>query len=83
MNGAVEAKNYPANPAIAILGVPFDNITPAEASILIGHMLASRLPHYLVKADIDFADGAFSVTGTDRRVGLLDVAARARKASQV
>ena len=26
--------------------------------------------------DISFAEGAFSVTGTDRRVALLDVAAR-------
>ena len=32
------------------------------------------------EADIDFADGAFSVTGTDRDVALLDVAARAREA---
>jgi carbon-monoxide dehydrogenase large subunit len=30
--------------------------------------------------DIDFADGAFSVAGTDRSVGLLDVAAKAREA---
>jgi len=55
MNGAIEPKTYPANPAIAILGVPFDNVTPDEASVLIGHMLASRQPHYLVTADIDFA----------------------------
>jgi carbon-monoxide dehydrogenase large subunit len=32
------------------------------------------------EADIDFADGAFSVTGTDRSVPLLDVAAKAREA---
>ena len=55
MNGVIEPKTYPANPAIAILGVPFDNVTPAEAAVLIGHMLASRQPHYLVTADIDFA----------------------------
>ena len=30
-------------------------------------------------ADIDFADGAFSVAGTDRSVELLDVAAKARQ----
>jgi carbon-monoxide dehydrogenase large subunit len=30
------------------------------------------------EADIGFDDGAFSVLGTDRRVGLLDVAAKAR-----
>src|SRR5579863_2217525 len=55
MNGAVAEKKYPANPAIAILGVPFDNLTPAEATMLVKQMLASRQPHYLVKADIDFA----------------------------
>jgi carbon-monoxide dehydrogenase large subunit len=32
------------------------------------------------EADIDFADGSFSVAGTDRRVALLDVAAKAREA---
>jgi aerobic carbon-monoxide dehydrogenase large subunit len=32
------------------------------------------------EADIDFADGRFKVTGTDRDVALLDVAARAREA---
>ena len=31
------------------------------------------------EADIDFAGGAFSIAGTDRRVGLLDVAAKARE----
>src|SRR5277367_4646960 len=55
MNGAIEPKTYPANPAVAILGVPFDNVTRAEATTLIGQMLASRQPHYLVTADIDFA----------------------------
>ncbi len=32
------------------------------------------------EADIGFDNGAFSVAGTDRRVGLLDVAAKAREA---
>jgi aerobic carbon-monoxide dehydrogenase large subunit len=32
------------------------------------------------ETDIEFADGAFSVTGTDRSVGVLDVAAKAREA---
>ena len=31
------------------------------------------------EADIGFADGAFSITGTDRSVSLLDVAAKARE----
>lgn len=55
MNSGVDTKKYPANPAIAILGVPFDNVTRPEAATLIRQMLASRKPHYLVTADIDFA----------------------------
>jgi len=55
MNGAASDKKYPANPAIAILGVPFDNVTPDEATMLVKQMLSSGQAHYLVKADIDFA----------------------------
>jgi len=39
---------------IAILGVPFDNVTAAEAVTTIGQMVASRRPHYLVTANVDF-----------------------------
>ena len=41
-------------PPIAILGVPFDNLTTAEAIELIGQMVVSRRPHYLVTANVDF-----------------------------
>lgn len=41
-------------PPIAILGVPFDNLTIAEAVELIGRMVQSRRPHYLVTANVDF-----------------------------
>lgn len=41
-------------PPIAILGVPFDNLTTAEAIELVGRMVASRQPHYLVTANVDF-----------------------------
>src|SRR5580658_2127283 len=44
----------PSRPPIAILGVPFDNVTTAEAVAAIEHMVASRRPHYLVTANVDF-----------------------------
>jgi N-acetylglucosaminyldiphosphoundecaprenol N-acetyl-beta-D-mannosaminyltransferase len=41
-------------PAIAILGVPFDNITTSEALATIENMIVSREPHYVVTANVDF-----------------------------
>jgi N-acetylglucosaminyldiphosphoundecaprenol N-acetyl-beta-D-mannosaminyltransferase len=41
-------------PPIAILGVPFDNVTTLEAIELIQSMVASRKPHYLITANVDF-----------------------------
>ena len=45
---------HAGQPPIAILGVPFDNLTTTEASELITRMVQSRRPHYLVTADVDF-----------------------------
>ncbi|MEY2429543.1 MAG: hypothetical protein QOJ40_2428 [Verrucomicrobiota bacterium] len=42
------------NVPIAILGVPFDNVTTSETITLIERMIASRQPHYLVTANVDF-----------------------------
>jgi exopolysaccharide biosynthesis WecB/TagA/CpsF family protein/anti-anti-sigma factor len=39
---------------VAILGVPFDNVTLAEAVAGIEQMIASRQPNYLVTANVDF-----------------------------
>lgn len=39
---------------IAILGVPFDPVTTSEAIARIEEMVASRMPHYLVTANVDF-----------------------------
>lgn len=39
---------------IAILGVPFDNVTKAEAVGLVEAMIASGEPHYLVTPNVDF-----------------------------
>src|SRR2546430_14857734 len=41
-------------PPIALLGVPFDNVTMAEAVERIEQMVASRAPHYVVTANVDF-----------------------------
>src|SRR3954462_14754773 len=48
----------PADPAtawpVSILGVPFDHVTIAQALDRIEAMLASRKPHYVVTANVDF-----------------------------
>jgi N-acetylglucosaminyldiphosphoundecaprenol N-acetyl-beta-D-mannosaminyltransferase len=44
----------PARSPIAILGVPFDNVTATEAVAAIEKMVTSRRPHYLVTANVDF-----------------------------
>jgi len=41
-------------PPIAILGVPFDNVTKAEAISMVERMIASRQPHYVVTPNVDF-----------------------------
>ena len=54
MNTPLEPASYQANPAIAILGVPFDNVTTAEAVAMVEQMVATRRPHYFVTANVDF-----------------------------
>ncbi len=54
MNVSPATRAYRTNPSIAILGVPFDNVTTAEAAELIHQMVTSRRPHYLVTANVDF-----------------------------
>lgn len=55
LNAANAAESGAAiRPPIAILGVPFDNVTVSEALVLIEKMVASRRPHYLVTANVDF-----------------------------
>jgi N-acetylglucosaminyldiphosphoundecaprenol N-acetyl-beta-D-mannosaminyltransferase len=44
----------PGNAPIPILGVPFDNVTTQETITLVERMVASRQPHYLVTANVDF-----------------------------
>src|SRR5690242_10635792 len=44
----------PRFPPIAILGVPFDNVSTAETIQMIEQMILSRRPHYLATANVDF-----------------------------
>ena len=43
---------------IAILGVPFDNVTLAETLALAGEMIASGQPHYATTVGVDFLAAA-------------------------
>ncbi len=54
MDKLKECFPYPAAAPIAMLGVPFDNITTAETLRIIDEMIASRRPHYLATANVDF-----------------------------
>src|SRR5262245_38843391 len=54
MSDSIPERSYYANPPIAILGVPFDNVTTGETVEAIGRMVSSRSPHYLVTANVDF-----------------------------
>jgi N-acetylglucosaminyldiphosphoundecaprenol N-acetyl-beta-D-mannosaminyltransferase len=46
--------NLPSRAPIAILGVPFDNVTTAETLEIIAGMVASGKPHYGATANVDF-----------------------------
>lgn len=49
----------PARFPIALLGVPFDNVTLSQALERIDEMIASGRPHYVVTPNIDFCVQAF------------------------
>lgn len=49
-----ESFPFPAAAPIAILGVPFDNVSTAETLRIIDDMVLSQRPHYLVTANVDF-----------------------------
>ena len=53
--GGGNLRHPPTCPApVAILGVAFDNVTFAETLSRIQAMIASRRPHYVVTANVDF-----------------------------
>jgi exopolysaccharide biosynthesis WecB/TagA/CpsF family protein/anti-anti-sigma factor len=50
----MSATLFPERTPIAILGVPFDNVTTSEAITAIEQMAESKCPHYVVTANMDF-----------------------------
>ena len=62
--------SFQLSPPIAILGVPFDNVTGDQTLALIDSMIASRRPHYVVTANVDFVTQA--QTDAELRRILLD-----------
>src|SRR6266850_2162141 len=54
MTDAIPIRWYSSTPPIAILGVPFDNVTTRETVDRIQRMVSSRQAHYLVTANVDF-----------------------------
>src|SRR5690242_20086710 len=65
-----ETANFRNQPAVAMLGVAFDNVTTAETVALVERMVASRRPHYFVTANVDFL--AQARTDVELRRILLD-----------
>lgn len=53
-SGAAAEVVHARNAPIAILGVPFDNVTTAETVAMVERMVRSGLPHYLATANVDF-----------------------------
>ena len=43
-----------SGPSLSILGVPFDNVTTGQTLEAISEMIASRKPHYIATANVDF-----------------------------
>jgi N-acetylglucosaminyldiphosphoundecaprenol N-acetyl-beta-D-mannosaminyltransferase len=54
MIDAVPVRSPAVGLPIAILGIPLDNLSTKQAIDLIEAMVASREPHYLVTANVDF-----------------------------
>jgi N-acetylglucosaminyldiphosphoundecaprenol N-acetyl-beta-D-mannosaminyltransferase len=53
MNDAPPIRTHAGQPPIAILGVPFDNLSATDAAELFARMVLSRRTHYLVSLDVD------------------------------
>ena len=49
-SGPTQGQRWP----VGLLGVPFENITQSEAVARVDAMIASRRPHYVVTANVDF-----------------------------
>lgn len=59
-----------SGPSLSILGVPFDNVTTDQTLETISSMIASRRPHYIATANVDFT--ALALYDEELRRILLD-----------
>jgi N-acetylglucosaminyldiphosphoundecaprenol N-acetyl-beta-D-mannosaminyltransferase len=59
-----------SGPSLSILGVPLDNVTTGQALETISAMIASRKPHYIATANVDFT--ALALNDEELRRILLD-----------
>jgi exopolysaccharide biosynthesis WecB/TagA/CpsF family protein/anti-anti-sigma factor len=59
-----------SGPSLSILGVPFDNVTTDQTLEAISRMIASRKPHYIATANVDFT--ALALYDEELRRILLD-----------
>ena len=50
----MQLRTHAGQPPIAILGVPFDQLSAIELTDLLERMILSRRPHHLVTADMGF-----------------------------
>ncbi|OYW31581.1 MAG: hypothetical protein B7Z47_00685 [Chthoniobacter sp. 12-60-6] len=64
------ALNPRSGPSLSILGVPFDNVTTCQTLETISGMIASRKPHYIATANVDFT--ALAMYDEELRRILLD-----------
>src|ERR1043166_7386692 len=53
-SGGRQFERHASEWPVAVLGVPFDHVTIRETIERIDAMIASRLPHYVVTANVDF-----------------------------
>lgn len=70
MNTTDSASNPRSGPPVSILGVPLDNVTTSQTLEIIEGMIASRKPHYIATANVDFT--ALALCDEDLRRILLD-----------
>ncbi|MDB6003793.1 MAG: Anti-sigma factor antagonist [Prosthecobacter sp.] len=64
------SSNLRSGPSLSILGVPFDNVTTDQTLETISGMIASRNPHYIATANVDFT--ALAMYDEELRRILLD-----------
>ena len=70
MNTTEAASTPRSGPSLSILGVPFDNVTTDQTLEVISGMIASRKPHYIATANVDFT--ALALYDEELRRILLD-----------